>query len=82
MKNLKVCDPKFLEMLLDMLIEAPENDLDPKVKDDILNFRDENHTYAEMYEFIVGISLLPIETASSFITSLCQLDEYYSKPLN
>ena len=82
MKNLKLCDPKFLEMLLEMLIDASENDLDPKIKDDILNFKDENHTYAEMYDFIVGISLLPIETASSLVTALCQLDEYYLKPLN
>jgi len=80
MKN--ICNSDFLDMLLEMLIDAPVSDIDPKVKNDIVNFKNENHTYAEKYDFIVELSKLPNVTVSSFIVALCQLDEHYLRPLN
>ena len=76
------CTPYFLNLLFDMLVDAPDDQVDPTIKLEIKEFIKEPHTNLEKFEYIVGISELPTEKICSFVVALCQLEKFYTKPRN
>jgi len=74
---MKECSTEHIDMLFTELSHAPDSQIDENTKNMIFNFKG---TYAEKYDFIVGVSKLDLCKISSFVRELCALDRYYLRP--
>jgi hypothetical protein len=79
-------DEKFLDGLLDILIQAPKTQIDQDIVADIQKFKKEPHTYFEKYDFIQNISREPMHMINSkigigritpFVQLACDLDKAF-----
>lgn len=89
-KEKKVCDIKFMNMIIEELSKAPSTEASKSVIERCDVFRKVLHTPGEKYDFIVEISKLPIKSdeeldlgigdISHFVHTLCDLERFYLRP--
>lgn len=86
---MKECDYEFMQKIINHLCNAPATQLDERVAIQCQKFITENHTAAELFDFIVNISkseytqlsdTVVTGDASKFVIELCALDKYYLRP--
>ena len=74
--------------VLKMMLEAPEREMEPYVKEKIKNFLKKHHTSKEIYDFCDEISKLPMikinnnvcmGDISSFVQVTLNVTKYYKK---
>ncbi len=80
---------EMMDVILEQIPMCPENDMEEFVREKIIEFNNSEHSNAEKYDFIVGISKEQCEKInskacvgyiSSFVKELCSLDKYYLRP--
>lgn len=80
---------EMMEKLIELMCEAPDSQMDKKVREKFLIFKDETHTPREMFDFLVSVSRIPITKVSekacigdisSFVAVTCALDNFYIRP--
>ena len=81
-------DNKFLDDLMQILIEAPRTQIDEDIVADIKKFMGESHTLQEKYDFIQNISNEPLNMISQnvgvgritpFVKLTCDLNTIFGK---
>ena len=64
---MNIPDEKFLDDLLQILLEAPRTQIDEDIIADIKKFVSEKHTYKDKYDFIQNISNEPLNMISETV---------------
>lgn len=95
MKNqMKIeCSLELMDTIIDHMCVAPKEMCEQYVVDDFIKLKNEKHTPSEKYDFIVGISKIPIKKINTtdnvsislgdintLVRELCSLDKYYLRP--
>jgi len=80
---------EMMDMILSQLPKCPQNDMEGFVREKIVKFNSEEHSSAEKYDFMIGISKEQCEKISdkvcvgyisTFVRELCALDKFYLRP--
>ena len=77
MKEKRIASDKLMTFIINVLCESPSGQISEDVKNSFIKLNSEDHTQSEIYDFIVGVSKLPITEVSKFTVSMCELDKYY-----
>lgn len=89
MKEKREISIEFMKMIIHEMCSAPTSDVEDYVREMFIKFKNEEHTPSEMYDFIVGISKIPVTKIndkmcvgdiSTFVMELCALDKHYLRP--
>ncbi len=89
MEDKKVATVGMMMIILKNLSLAPISQMDKHVRDEILEFNENDHTPTEMFDFLQSISEKPmiklnekvcVGEISSFVQSLCDLNKFYLRP--
>jgi len=87
-KELAITNFDFLKGMLEHLTKAPRSEMEDYVKDKIVTFSKTDYTAPEVYDFLDGISKIPVTKTdtfcvgdiSSFVQVACDVTKIFERP--